>query len=160
MVSIADDLGTNPNWLMACMAFETGTTFDPAITNRAGSGATGLIQFMPSTAEGLGTTTGQLAKMSAVEQLAWVKDYFRPYAGRLNSLADVYMAILWPSAIGASGHRVLWSRGNRPVTYRQNSGLDTNNNHSITKAEASGRVTDMLVRGLQHARTVQRIEDG
>ena len=38
---------------MAVMSFETGGTFDPGIRNAAGSGATGLIQFMPSTAAGL-----------------------------------------------------------------------------------------------------------
>lgn len=47
------------NWLMACMAFETGETFSPTIKNGAGSGATGLIQFMPKTAIGLGTTTAE-----------------------------------------------------------------------------------------------------
>ena len=33
-----------------------------AVKNAAGSGATGLIQFMPRTAQGLGTTTAKLAK--------------------------------------------------------------------------------------------------
>ena len=42
-----------PGSLLAVMRFETGGTFDPAERNRAGSGATGLIQFMPSTAKNL-----------------------------------------------------------------------------------------------------------
>lgn len=41
---------------MAAMAFESGETFSPSIKNAAGSGAVGLIQFMPSTAKALGTS--------------------------------------------------------------------------------------------------------
>jgi hypothetical protein len=58
---------------MAAMAFETGGSFSPAVPNKAGSGAVGLIQFMPSTAKGLGTSTEALKKMSAVQQLDFVK---------------------------------------------------------------------------------------
>jgi hypothetical protein len=48
---IADSLGCSPNDLMACMAWESGESFSPSKKNMAGSGATGLIQFMPSTAK-------------------------------------------------------------------------------------------------------------
>src|SRR5690349_113325 len=51
------------DWLMACMAFETGLTFSPSVRNPASS-ATGLIQFMDATAKGLDTTTQALAKLS------------------------------------------------------------------------------------------------
>src|SRR5205085_3198990 len=60
VVQIASDLGTNPNFLMAVMSFESGGTFSPSIKNAAGSGAVGLIQFMPPTAKGLGTSTAAL----------------------------------------------------------------------------------------------------
>ena len=61
----------DPNWLMACMAWETGEKFTPDVKNLAGSGATGLIQFMKATAEDLGKyrkvtlTTDMLARMTA-----------------------------------------------------------------------------------------------
>src|SRR5262249_18257890 len=96
---IASGLGCNPDHLMAAMAFETGETFSPSVRNSS-SGATGLIQFMPSTARGLGTTTDDLARMSAVQQLDYVERYLRPYASRLNTIEDVYMTILWPRAVG------------------------------------------------------------
>ena len=47
---MAGRLGISEADLMAVMSFETGGTFNPNIRNAAGSGATGLIQFMPSTA--------------------------------------------------------------------------------------------------------------
>ena len=134
------------SWLMACMAFESAGTFSPLIKNAAGSGATGLIQFMPRTAIGLGTTVENLAHMSAVEQLVWVARYFKPYAKRIHSLTDMYMAILLPSAIGKPDDHKLFTGGN---AYRQNAALDANNDGAITKAEATGRVAATLWRGLQ-----------
>ena len=47
--AVAGRLGISEADLMAVMSFETGGTFSPSIPNAAGSGATGLIQFMPST---------------------------------------------------------------------------------------------------------------
>lgn len=135
------------DWLMSCMAWENAETFSPSITNMAGSGATGLIQFMPSTAKDLGTTVGQLALMTAEDQLNYVYKYFAPRKGQLNSLADVYMAILWPEAIGKPESHVLWSKTAKPTTYRQNSGLDINKDGLITKAEAAKKVTEKLVKG-------------
>lgn len=147
---IANDLNMpseGASWLMACMAFESAETFSPSIRNAAGSGATGLIQFMPRTAEGLGTTTAALASMAPEDQLNYVYKYFRPYRGRLHSLSDVYMAILWPAAIGKPEHHVLWTKEARPTTYRQNAGLDINRDGSITKAEAAKLISDKLAKG-------------
>lgn len=137
--------GEHPSWLMACMAFESGETFSPKVKNSAGSGATGLIQFMPATARGLGTSTDKLAAMTAVQQLEFVKLYFKPYANRINSLSDMYMAILLPKYIGRPEDSVLFDEGEQ---YRQNAGLDANKDHRITKAEASAKVTAKLIRGL------------
>ena len=138
----------DPDYLMACMAFETGETFSPGVRNAAGSGATGLIQFMPATARGLGTTTDQLARMTALQQLDYVESYFRPYRGRLRTLSDHYMAILWPAAIGQAESAVLWSQQQRPTTYRQNAGLDSNRDRVITKAEAAAKVQAKLEKGM------------
>lgn len=144
-------LRMNPDFLMACMAWETGETFSPSIVNRAGSGATGLIQFMPTTARGLGTSTAALARMSDVQQLDYVESYFRPWRGRLVSLSDHYMAILWPKAIGRPESHALWSRARNPVTFRQNSGIDINRDGVITKAEAAKKVNAKLIKGMSPA---------
>lgn len=148
---IADTLNLNPDDLMACMAWESAETFSPDIKNAAGSGATGLIQFMPSTAVGLGTSTAKLAQMSAEDQLNYVYKYFRPYAGRLNNLGDIYMAILWPKAVGKPDSYVLWSKSGRPTTFRQNAGLDVNRDGAITRAECLKKINEKLVKGLKPA---------
>ncbi|PWE13080.1 transglycosylase SLT domain-containing protein [Alcaligenes faecalis] len=147
LFEICQILGVEPDYLMACIAFESAETFSPSIKNAAGSGATGLIQFMPDTARGLGTTTAALAGMTAEQQLEWVLAYFLPYKGRLKTLADVYMAILWPAGIGKADGWTLWDKANRPTTYRQNAGLDLNKDGKITKAEAAAKVLAKLQRG-------------
>lgn len=141
----------DPSWLMACMAFETGETFSPCIRNAAGSGAIGLIQFMPSTAAAIGTTTEQLAAMSPEGQFYCVEAYFKGQTGRLRSLGDVYGAILWPGMIGKPDDAVIFDQADpvHPKLYLQNHGLDTNKDGKITKAEIVSRVQAKLDRGLQ-----------
>lgn len=147
LFEICQILGVEPDYLMACIAFESAETFSPSIKNAAGSGATGLIQFMPDTAKGLGTTAAALAALTAEQQLEWVLAYFMPYKGRLKTLADVYMAILWPAGIGKPDDWTLWDKASRPTTYRQNAGLDLNKDGKITKAEAAAKVLAKLDRG-------------
>lgn len=151
VIEIASSLGTDPNYLMACMAFESAETFSPAIKNAAGSGAVGLIQFMPSTAQALGTDTDELASMTAEEQLDYVEEYFAPKSGKLESLDDVYMAILWPAAVGKPSNYVLFAKNDpdHPKRYIQNAGLDFNKDGIITKAEAADKVRKKLEKGLQ-----------
>jgi hypothetical protein len=146
---IASGLEVDPNFMMASMAFETGGSFNPAQMNNAGSGAVGLIQFMPNTAKGLGTTSEALAAMTAEEQLDYVEKYFAHYKGRLHSLPDVYMAILWPAAAGKPDAFVLFSKAVSPITYQQNRGLDLNGDGLVTKSEAASKVQARLTEGLQ-----------
>lgn len=146
---IAETLGCNPDHLMACMHWESGGTFRADVRNAAGSGATGLIQFMPSTARALGTTTAALAKMTPEDQLNYVYKYFRPFAGRLNNLGDLYMAILWPKGVGQPDHYVLFDRSKQPTTFRQNAGLDVNKDGLVTRAECLVKVNERLARGLR-----------
>lgn len=142
---IADDLGFDANWLMAAMAFESGETFSPSVKNAAGSGATGLIQFMPVTARNLGTSVTELARLSAEDQLKFVYKYFAPFKDRIKSLEDLYMAILWPKAVGKEMTFDLFVKGG--VTYRQNAGLDKNKDGHITKAEAAAAVRAKYEKG-------------
>lgn len=155
VISIAKGFDWTPDhcsWLMSCMAFESAETFSPSIKNAAGSGAVGLIQFMPATAGGMQTSIDNLEKMTAEKQLAWVEKYFQPYAPRIKSLADCYMAILLPKYIGRPETSVLFSGG---VAYRQNAGLDLDKDGNITKAEAANHVHQKYIKGLGLAETAE-----
>ncbi len=151
VLSIAAKLRCDPSDLMACMAWESGRSFRPDVANMAGSGAVGLIQFMPTTAAGLGTSSTALAKMTAVDQLDYVAKYFKPYAGRLKTLADIYMVILWPAAVGKPDSEVLFDQHDldHPARYRQNAGLDVDKDGHVTKAEAAGKVIAIRAEGLR-----------
>lgn len=146
---IAEELGIEPSWLMACMAFETGERFSASVRNPQSS-ATGLIQFMEATARGMGTTTAKLAAMSELEQLEWVRRYFLPWRGRLRSLADVYMVILWPAAVGKPDDFVLFARcdSRRRRAYLVNAGLDADGDGDVDKSEAAAKVAAKLRKGL------------
>jgi hypothetical protein len=137
--------------IMACIAFETGKTFSPNVKNLAGSGATGLIQFMPDTALFLGTSIEELEKMTAEAQLEYVFKHFKPYANRLVTIDDYYMTILMPSKIGKPLDDVLFrqdylNRANLKA-YVQNKGLDKNFDGKITKAEAAYPVRECFEAG-------------
>lgn len=147
VIVISQGLGVSPDFLMACMAFETGETFSTAVKNAAGSGAVGLIQFMPSTAKMLGTSTEALERMTAESQLDYVEKYFKPRRGKLNTLIDVYMAILYPAAIGKPSDYALFERGS--ITYKQNAGFDKDKDGKISLAEISSLVMQKYQKGLK-----------
>lgn len=138
--SVANNIGANPNDLLRIMGFETGGSFDPGQKNLGGSSATGLIQFMDFTAKELGTTTEALANMSRTEQLAYVERYFKGKLGNVKNpnLSDLYMAVLWPRAVGKDENYVLWEEGSEE--YTANSGLDMDGNGTVTKGEAVQKV--------------------
>jgi len=157
VVAICQDLFLFPTAaddLMACMAFESGGTFSPHVRNAAGSGAIGLIQFMPDTAFQLGTTTYLLSLMTPEDQLTYVKAYFRPYAHKVHSLSDMYMAILLPHYVGLPDSSVLFHDGLK--SYLQNKGLDTNEDGQVTKGEVCVRLYAKRQEGLlpQNSRTI------
>lgn len=139
---VASSLGIDPNALMAVMFKES--RLNPAAVN-AVSGATGLIQFMPTTANGLGTTTGALRLMSNVQQLDFVEKYLSPYKSKMKSAIDVYFAVFFPAAIGWPLNSVLQtSRLSAALIASQNSGIDSNKDSKITV----GEVQDWFFRGL------------
>jgi soluble lytic murein transglycosylase-like protein len=135
VIAISSRVNINPNWLMALINSESAGTFSPSILNGAGSGAVGLIQFMPATARSLGTSTEALARMSNVEQLDWVEKYIKYTMGylRVKQLADyddLYFLIFYPAAIGKPDN---WAF---PQTiYRQNAGVDMDKDGVITVAD-------------------------
>lgn len=136
---VATRLGINPNWLMAIIHWESAGTFSPSITN--GIGATGLIQFMPATAQGLGTTTAALRAMTAVQQLEYVYKYYAPYKAKIKGYVDMYLATLFPLALGQSADFVLQSsRISASAIASANPAFDLNHDRKITVGEISQRM--------------------
>lgn len=145
VIEVCERLEINPDYLMSCMAFETGETFSPSVRNPNGS-ATGLIQFMSNTARSLGTTTNELAGMTSVEQMDYVEKYFKPYTGKIKTIEDVYMVIFCPRAVGKPDSYILYDEGR---SYNDNKGLDLNKDNAITKYEAGFKVREKLKLGMK-----------
>jgi hypothetical protein len=140
---IAARVHVEPLDLLAVMSFESG--FNPKAVNQD-SGATGLIQFLKSTATGLGTTTAKLKEMTAVEQLVFVEKFFAGSKARLkdhHTLEDTYMAVLFPAAIGKGPDHVLFKKPSKRFT--QNSVLDGNKDGTVTVREAAAKVRARII---------------
>lgn len=143
LVSTAKTLGINPDWLATVISFETGGTFSTNVLNAAGSGAFGLIQFMPWIAKNiLKTPTDAEAayigkNMGFAEQLQrMVIPYFK---GRtMKSLEDVYLQVFYPAAAGKPDDWVVGREGS--AVYRQNAGFDKARKGYITKADITSTI--------------------
>jgi len=126
--AVASRLGVQANDILAVMRAETGGTLSPSIRNP--SGATGLIQFMPATARGLGTTTDELAKMSQVEQLKYVESYFKSVGlPRGASAGMIYSYVFMPGRARRNPNELAVTG---TPAYAQNSGLDVNGDGIIS----------------------------
>ena len=138
---VAKELGVKKEALIAIMKHESGV--NPKAVNPM-SGATGLIQFMPDTARKLGTSTDELRKMDGVEQLDYVYKYFKMVGVRPGmDLGDLYMAVFMPAHIGKPEDTVLGQSGASGFSgavYRQNRGMDRNNDGVITIADVKTSV--------------------
>lgn len=85
---------------LAVMHYETSHTMSPHITNSLGY--TGLIQFGNAAARDIGTTTGELRRMSRAEQLDYVEKYIDLWKSRSKvsgnlTLEKFYMLVGFPA---------------------------------------------------------------
>jgi Transglycosylase SLT domain len=135
--AVAERLKTQSAWLLNVMAAES--LFDPSAQNPLpGQSASGLLQFVNETASRLGTTTTAIREMDPVEQLRLVEKYFAPFRGRLNSMADVYMAVFRGFIIEGRDETVISPLNNsrkEQRIYRLNEWLDLDNDRKITRGE-------------------------
>ena len=98
IVDVADVVDADPYTLANLINLESGG--DPRAVNGV-TGATGLIQFIPSTARSLGTSTAAIAQMSALQQMDLVERYLeRARDGRsLQAPHKLAMSVFYPAAM-------------------------------------------------------------
>ncbi|HDO1325517.1 peptidoglycan DD-metalloendopeptidase family protein [Aeromonas veronii] len=153
VIKVGGELGIDPNYIMACIALETGTRFDPSIKNPYSS-ATGLIQLMRASAKEIGTTVEALAKMNHVEQMDYVKMYFVSRAEMFGvptnrwSLEDVYLSIFAPSAIAIDGNAPVYSSPSE--NYNRNKFHDLNGDGKIMKSEIANNIRVFYDKGFSY----------
>ncbi len=146
VAAISAKLKINPNWLMVVMHnesgidaqrvnFQKGDNPDPFI--RAAKRATGLIQFMPSTAIWLGTTNQALYRMTNLQQLDYVYKYFSGYAGKIKSYFDLYFVTFFPVAVGKPDGFVIEAKKiSAAAVAKENPAFDINKDKKVTVGEA------------------------
>jgi hypothetical protein len=131
---VSRQLNIPPEWLMAVMHSES--RFDASVSNHKGSGATGLIQFMPGTVKDYDVTIKQLRNMNHVQQLDFVYEYLNDKQKRyrdFENLTDLYLAILYPQALSEDYCYTLY--GSPSQAYQQNSGLDQDRDGRVTVSD-------------------------
>ena len=154
LINVGNRLNIDPSFLASVMLSESG--FDHTAVNPHG-GATGLIQFMPSTSANLGTSTEELAAMTDVQQLAYVEKFFRPWAGRIKTPGDLYMATFLPIFVGKPRDYIIGQKDNHNqiagnLTYHKvweyNKGFDSDKDGKITVGDVSGRANGYYSAGM------------
>ena len=137
VIKISEKIQCDPNDLMGVIDIETGGKFSASAQNKI-TKATGLIQFMPKTAEGLGTSIENLAKMTEIEQLDYVEKYFEKcikshkIQGQIDG-ATLYAMVFWPVASNKEDDYLITNKGTE--IYKYNSVLDANKDDRITKSD-------------------------
>lgn len=142
---VAANLGVSEKDLMGIMNHESG--LNPRAVNPM-SKAVGLIQFMPKTALGLGTSAEEILKMSATEQMDLVEKYYKKNGVKSgDDIGDLYMLTFMPAARNKPDNFVLGNANGGRVfdlsaaaVYRQNKLFDTNNDGIFTVGDVKDRI--------------------
>jgi AraC-like DNA-binding protein len=151
VTEIANRLGIQANWLMIVFYIETGAAVYGQINHRIKNalGATGLLQFMPRTLLSMGLTSDVICNMSNVQQLEVVYRYLAPYASRIKSLTDCYLAVLFPVAMGKPEQFVLQTATlSAQKVARWNPLYDLNKDMQITVGEVSTKLKTFIPPGI------------
>jgi len=129
--ALEDKIGVQRNALLRVMKHES--RLKPYIQNPI-TNATGLIQFMPATATGLGTSINALKRMTGMQQLAYVEKYFKPVFGKAKVIGDLYMYTFLPAFVNKPDNfelarkgstQILYGKISKGAIYSANPGFDT-----------------------------------
>lgn len=150
--SLSRDTGVcKPRDLLSVMYAESGCRADAHNPN---GHASGLNQCMPDTLDGLGfhpelppvERAARFRELSVKDQLPYVYRYYKPYTGRLDSVAAIYVATFLPAFISQAriggpdfvlvDKTIGKANGiNHAVIYTANAGFDKNGDLKITVGE-------------------------
>ncbi len=129
-----------PVWMELASDIETESAWKPDAVNPL-TKSTGLIQFMPATAKGLGTTIEDLLRMSRTEQAVYVEKYLKGAAQKgYRYQGDMYLSMAYPVALEWENERVIADTGS----------LIWTQNPLWRDSTAGGKVTVRRVREVGH----------
>lgn len=128
----AINAGIDPELVLPLISHESGG--DPQARN-AQSGASGLIQFLDSTARRYGFESAEeFGKLSAAEQAPYIVQYLVDSGVTAeHDQGDIYVAISAPAALNESDDFRVYEKGTD--AYRMNQTWDLDNDGVITRGE-------------------------
>jgi hypothetical protein len=143
--AIEDRLGVDRDALLRIMKHESG--LNPQARNPWTS-ATGLIQFMPNTALGLGTTVNLLLLMTGMQQLPYVEKFYKSFKGKVKTVGDLYMVTFLPAAVNKPDDFVIGKKGSKNkifglsqnLLYTQNAVFDGDGKGYYTVGDVKKRI--------------------
>lgn len=125
--------GLDPAKLRPLVHAESGGKADAV---NKGSGASGLIQFLPKIAKDLGTTVEEIRKMSREQQIPLVMKYMKSKGLKdTDTQGDYYVAIAAPAALRKDDSFEVYKKGTDD--YDLNTTWDLDGNGVITRGEIS-----------------------
>jgi len=104
------------------------SNFNENAVNRY-TGASGIIQFMPTTAQELGYSIAQVRAMDFLQQAKLAKKYLEKKNARGLRGADLYLAVFYPVSVGKTSYT--YPNG----VYTVNKGLDYDKNGTLTYSD-------------------------
>lgn len=156
--NIAEGLGADPLHMLSVMYSESGCK---ANAHNPNGDASGLIQFMPATLQGLGWHNGHEAfrKLSPFDQLRWVAKYYAPHKGKLGSVAALYLCTFLPALLSHAAepsYELSVKGGIRGWVYSANAAFDANGDGKILVSELGDAVKRNCV-GMRYRELVARL---
>ncbi len=132
LFEIADTLQADPVDLITVMYAESALK-TTAVNDS--SDATGLIQWLPSSAKRQGLTKKELLNMSILEQLNEVEVYYKgtKKMPKIKGFMDLYLAVFRPRAVGKGEDYLIAKKGSK--IYRQQPYVDMNEDGKITSGD-------------------------
>ncbi|PZF71570.1 hypothetical protein [Taibaiella soli] len=150
VTDIAAGLQIDPNWLMQVMYAESKLKASAQNIQKGRLIAAGLLQW--TSASGAPGAPQSMLQRNHLQQLDWVKEYFKPYRGKMHSYFDVYLVTFFPAAVGKQDNYVFsTSRLSASLIASQNPAVNIVKDGKITMAEFKQYVwnsTPYGVRGL------------
>jgi hypothetical protein len=160
VLEIADEVGTNPSWLMTQFYGESRfkaqanltagkSSDDPARIGKKtiGGGLFGLMKQWAKPA--LGVDFYDFMKMTDLEQLEYARKFYGGAKGKLKSMDDVFTYTFWPAALRKPSSYVLMREGDG--IYEQNKQMDVRKVGYITKGDAASLRYKMYQDGMSNS---------
>lgn len=148
-VRLIANAGFDPVAVSAIVERESARTWSPSVRgakafSMAPGYAIGLIQFSPDTCKKLGTSTAQMAKMTFLQQAAYIPKYYTFFFGGPDNFTrpSDYYAAGWGSGVGAPDTYVLAEKGSS--AYDANANLDYDGSGKITVGDLSKALTQVV----------------